>query len=480
VESSESDSEYIHPKLSCQSIKSAFIQSVGVKIFILVFNTATGILSARALQPSGRGELAAIILWNVLFANAFTLGIPSALTYQLKKRHELRSEFVGAALLLSGLTSLLAMVIAAIGLPHWIPQYSATAIFYSRLFLFNVPLFAASLVGRAALESEGDFTTSNLSLLLNPLLTLTALCSFLLAHHLTPVNASWAYMFGSVFPALFVLHKLLARFKPIVRSFRHASKLLMSYGIRSYGIDLCGTMSFYVDQVLVVHLLQSDTMGTYVVALSLSRMLNAFHSAIIMVLFPNMISQSRDVVHFRTGRAVRMTTFVTATAGALIALIGPRLVTSLYGKSYSSATGIVRVLILEVILSGTAQVLSQAFMALGRPGTITIFQVSSLVLTIPLLIVLVPRYGIHGAALAILLSTTIRLIAIMASFRPLLKMRCPSIFLNHNDWCSMLSLPSSLGSRFGKASKTSSAKFLVAHNDADTNLNHITPEELVL
>jgi len=49
------------------------------------------------------------------------------------------------------------------------------------------------------------------------------------------------------------------------------------------------------------------------------------------------------------------------------------------------------------------------------------------------LIVLVPRYGIHGAALAILASTTIRLVAVMASFRPLLHMRCPRILLTWED-----------------------------------------------
>ena len=51
---------------------------------------------------------------------------------------------------------------------------------------------------------------------------------------------------------------------------------LFAYGIRSYGIDLCGTMALYVDQALVVRLLEPGMMGTYVVALSLSRMLNAF------------------------------------------------------------------------------------------------------------------------------------------------------------------------------------------------------------
>jgi O-antigen/teichoic acid export membrane protein len=448
-----------------QSGLSALLQSVVVKVLIIFLNAATGILSARALRPSGRGELAAIILWNVLFANAFTFGVPSALTYQLKKRIDLRSEFAGAALLLSLLTSLLAMSIAVLGLPHWIPQYSATVIFFSRLFLLNVPLFAASLVGRAALESDGDFTTSNLSLLLTPLLTLMLLGGFCFAHHMTPVHAAWAYVVGGVPSCILILRRVHSRFHPTLRSLHVSTRLLLFYGLRSYGIDLCGTMSFYVDQVLVVHLLQSDIMGAYVVALSLSRMLNAFHTAAVMVLFPNLISKPTDVIHALTGRAVRITTFVTAAAGLFVALLGPRLVTFLYGSAYRSATGIVRILLLEVILSGIALLLSQAFMALGRPGTVTVFQISGLLLTIPLLILLVPRYGIHGAALAILFSTVIRLLAVMFSFRPLLHMPCPSILLTREDWALMSATVNSTWSNFRKSSPSPSESLGSDHRE---------------
>jgi O-antigen/teichoic acid export membrane protein len=463
-----------------QSGCSAVLQSVIVKIFIILLNVATGILTARALRPFGRGELAAIILWNVLFANAFTFGIPSALTYQLQKRNDLRSEFAGAALLLTAITSLIAIIIAATGLPHWIPQYSSTIIFFSRLFLFNVPLFAASLVGRAALESEGDFTTSNFSLLLNPFLTLTALVTLWFLHNITPVTAAWAYVGGGVLPCLMILTRVIDRFHPNLRSFRQSSTLILFYGIRSYGIDLCGTMSFYVDQVLVIHLLQSDTMGAYVVALSLSRMLNSFHAAVIMVLFPNMISRSHDMVFSLTGRAVRITTFFTTVTGIFVALLGPAIVVILYGPAYKSATGIIRILLVEVILSGIAQLLSQAFMALGRPGAVTVFQVSGLMLSVPLLIVLVPRYGIHGAAFAILSSTVIRLIAIIVAFRPLLHMPCPAILISREDWPLVLSIPHMIVSRFNQLTDSQSSIFGKVRSNGNGHLEHVVSENIIL
>jgi O-antigen/teichoic acid export membrane protein len=422
---------------SKQSSARALLQSTGAKLLIIVLNAATGILSARALQPVGRGELAAIILWNVLFANAFTFGIPSALTYQLRHHPDKRSQLVGSSLLIALCASILAIVLAGAGIPHWISQYSPSVIFFSRFFLWNVPLFAWSLVGRAALESEGDFHTSNLSLLLGPLLTMLWLLLLAAVHNFTPVTAAWAYVCGTLPSTALVLWRVALRFRPVLFPIASPLRLLLFYGIRSYGIDLCGTMSFYVDQVLVVHLLPPGMMGAYVVALSLSRMLNAFHTAVVMVLFPRIVSQPPAVIIDLTGRAVRITTLLTATGGLAVALLGPRLLVALYGREYRDATGVVRILVVEVILSGITLVLSQAFMAMSRPGVITVFQATGLALTVPLLLLLVPRFGVEGAATALLLSTTVRLAAVSWAFRALLDLPCPAIIAGRRDFSSM-------------------------------------------
>lgn len=416
-----------------QSSTVALLQSVMAKILIVVLNAATGVVSARALQPAGRGELATIILWNVLFANASTLGIPSALTYQLRHHPNNCSQLVGSSLLIGLATSVLAILTAAAGIPHWIPQYSASIIFFSRLFLLNIPLFAWTLIGRAALESNGDFKTSNLSLLLSPLCTLVALLVLLWIHQFTPVAAAWVYVGAGVPSCMIILWRVAKRFQPVLHSVATPTKLLIGYGLRSYGIDLCGTMSFYIDQVLVVHLLLPRMMGAYVVALSLSRMLNGFHAAVVMVLFPKIISKPATTILDLTGRAVRITTVLTASCGLFIAILGPSLLLILYGRDYQGAGTVVRILVVEVILSGATLVLSQAFMALGRPGIITGFQTIGLLLNIPLLLFLVPRFGIEGAAIGLLVSTVARLTCVIWSFREVLNLSCPQLIADRRD-----------------------------------------------
>ena len=230
-----------------------------------------------------------------------------------------------------------------------------------------------------------------------------------------------------------MLVRLWRMYQPSVDSFLDSTRSLLSYGIRAYGIDLCGTMSMYIDQALVVRALAPQMMGTYVVALSLSRILNAFHSSVVMVLFPKAVSQPPDVVRQMTSRAARISTFLTTLAGVGIVSFGPHLLSLLYGREYTGATTVLRILVLEVVLSGGTFVLSQAFMAQERPGVVTALQVIGLLFTLPLMLVLVPRLGIVGAGLALLASTTARLIFVLVSFPLFLKMRIPNVLPKVED-----------------------------------------------
>jgi O-antigen/teichoic acid export membrane protein len=422
------------------SAARAFVQSAGAKFFVVGLNAATGILSARALQPAGRGELAAMILWYVFLASTFTFGVPSALIFQLRKNPDRRSEILGAAITMGMITALLAMAVGFIGMPHWLAQYDPRVVFFARLFLLNTPISALFLIGRAALESDNDFTSSNVSLVGPPLLTVIGLAGLWITHRMNPVTAAWAYVPAGLPSFYIMLRQLHRRFRIRFTNLIQNSKLLMSYGIRSYGIDLCGTMALYVDQALVIRILKPEMMGTYVVALSLSRMLNALHTAVVMVLFPKAVSASPSEVIEMTGRATRLTTFFTAICGVGIVMIGPQLLNLFYGAEYRSASSILRILVLEVVLSGATLVLSQAFMALSRPGIVTILHVIGLSLTIPLMLVLVPRWGTTGAAWALLLSTCARFGFVIVFFRKFLGFSCPRILLKLSDLQMMRTL----------------------------------------
>jgi O-antigen/teichoic acid export membrane protein len=433
--SANATASYMGSKPAVRQLTSAgaVVQSVGTKGFILFTNAATGIITARTLQPAGRGALAAMILWPVFLASILTLGVPSAVTFQLRTHPKRRSEIMGAALLAALVTSLLAMLVGFWFLRSWMVQYPPKTILFAQIFLLSTPFTSLLLVGKAGLESAGNFTLSNKLLICSPALTLVGLLILVATHSITSFSAGICYVAVGIVPILWMSKNLWNEFQPHLDGLESSSQFLISYGIRAYGIDLCGTMALYVDQALVVRWLDPTMMGIYVVALSLSRMLNAFHTSVVMVLFPKAVSQSASTVRDLTSRAMRMSTLLTASAGAVIIALGPQVLALLYGNAYRSADTVLRILVVEVVLSGAALVLSQAFMALGRPGVITAVQVTGLLVTIPLMLVLIPRFGVAGAGAALLISTTLRLILVIASFPIVLKMPVPAVLPRIDD-----------------------------------------------
>jgi O-antigen/teichoic acid export membrane protein len=434
----------LHKAVAPQHGFRAVVQSVWSKSAILILQAGTGVLTARLLRPDGRGELAAMILWPLFVASITTLGVPSSLIYHLRNRAEERQRMAATGFFTAAVMGVIAGAVAAALLPWWLRQYSPTLIHAAQLFLLTVPLCSVTLAGRAVLEASHDFAASNAIQLLMPLATLLGLLFFVAIHRMNPYTAAFAYIAASLPSFCFMFFRVIRAGFHSVRPQLAVVKQIMQYGIRSYGIDVLGTLALQVDQVLVVSLLTAGAMGSYVVVLSLSRMLNVFQNSVVMVLFPKAAGRDAHEVLSMTGKCVRISSLVTVICGALICVTGHALLRVVYGTEYAAAAGALRILVLEAVLSGITFVLAQAFMALNRPGVVTLLQGLGLSLSVPMMLWLIPRYGIYGAAISLLTSTTARLIFVCAGFRIFLKVSGPRLLPGSSDLQSLMSACSHL------------------------------------
>ena len=416
----------------------AVIQTVGARLVIQVVNAGTGIITARYLMPAGRGQLAAMTLWSLFLAGLTTLGIPSSLVYFLKSRPDRRSDLITSGLVMAGVLGVVTGLVGVLFMPQFLHKYPLWVIRDAQWLMIITPICSLSFVGRAILESHGEFSASNLAQILSPLTTLIALATLIATHHVTVLGAALCYIIA-IFPVAILLT---VRVWPYMdrgaRITRSGCQLLLSYGVRSYWIDLLGSLSLQVDQVLVITLLTPADMGLYVVMLSLSRTANVFQNAVTTVLFPKATGQTIDRIRSLTGRAARVSLTITACATSLIGIFGPWLLKVFYGKDYTTAANCLRILLIEVTISGLVFILAQAFMALNFPGTVSILQGIGLSLSVPLMLLLIPRLGITGAALALLISTSARLCFICAGFPIYLKIRIPDLRPRMEDFSSLV------------------------------------------
>jgi O-antigen/teichoic acid export membrane protein len=414
----------------------AVFYSILNRVAMIAIQMVTGILTARALHPQGRGELAAMILWPLFLASVTTLGIPSSLIYFIRKRNSERASLILHGFAISVGFGCIAAGISALLMPRWLPQYSPAVVHSAQLFLLTIPLCSIMLAGQASLEALGKFSASNATQILVPVATLAGLLCFYFTHRLTPFTAAIAYV-ASAFPvAALILFYLWREHSATERwqwSFAEC-RLLLSYGVRSYGIDLLNALAERVDIVLVISLLEPSAMGVYAVMLSLSRTLNVFQSSVAMVLFPKAAGQPLDAIVELTEVGVRISAMITAFCAAVLCLVGPILVRMLYGRSFAGAIGALRILLVEATLACAVTVMAQAFKAVGRPGVVTILQGAGLALCIPMMLCLIPKWGLTGAAAALLISTSARFLFLYLSFRFFLRTRMPRLLPRLEDF----------------------------------------------
>lgn len=394
----------------------AVLHTFGANVLILGINVCTGVLTARILLAEGRGELAAVILWPQFLAYMLTLGVPGSLVYQIRRHPETESASTGAALVVGVLMGLIATLVGVLGVPIWLHQYGPENVRLAQLLMALAPVGVVGLILLGAMQAREAFGYYNVFRYLPPILTLLPLALLAIGGHLTVTTAAWTYMLAGLPALAWGLWWIRKYLRPSLRGARAVLAPLLHYGLRAWGTDLLGTVGSQLDSALVVGLLGPAEMGLYVVAQSLARLVSFVPNAVIPVLLPRAMDSSGRNALATVGKAASLTLAGTAVFAVPLFVAGGLLLRLIYGTEFASAEAVLRLLLIEAVLSGLAGVLSQAFLALGRPGTVSLLQGLAVATVAPLLLLLVPLLGLVGAGAALLAATGIRLLAVMLLF----------------------------------------------------------------
>ncbi len=419
--------------ISGKSASTATIQTFVVKVFIIALNLGTGVTTARVLGSDGRGELAAILLWPQFLAFGLTFGVPSALIFNFKRYPEEKDELFSLSLVFAAASGTLATAIGIVFMPTWLSQYPPETIRAAQWFMLFAPLSLFGVSFTAAFEAREEFTLANQLRYLTPATTLLSILLLLVFGVNSPVAFGLAYALPNIPINLWMFIRLQKHYKLGINKFRSTSQKLLGYGVKAYGVDLLGILSGKAGEALVVSFLTPTAVGLYIVAMSVSRMLNVFEDAISTVLIPRASARSVNEIVEMTGRAVRISTFLTVLCVIPLMFLGPFLIPLVYGGEFIGAIPVFRILLIEVLLSGSTWMLGKAFMASGKPGIVTVLQGSVLVVSIPSMLFLIPRYGLIGAGSSLLLATAMRFLLTLICYPVVLKLSPPSLVLKKSD-----------------------------------------------
>jgi O-antigen/teichoic acid export membrane protein len=411
----------------------ATAQILLVRVLLLAINITTGIASARLLGPVGKGEQAAMIMWPPLLSAGLTLGLPASLIYNLRQRREFERETFAAALILAGTVGTLGALVGYGLLPLWFGQLDPRSIFCAQVLMLSVPIASVFAITQSGLEAKNNFTLANAMALLSGVLTILLIIGLALAGKATPITVASAYVVAGLPGALIVLVCATQIIRPSFRQITNRMGVLLHFGLRQYGSDLCIVVAGNIDQIFVSGLLAGKTFGIYVVVASLCRLPNLVSQSFVTVLFPKLVGKSPDEAIELAQQVCRLSIAVSLAPGILIAVGGSWLIEVIYGTGFLVPPEVIWLLLTDTFFGGISRILSQALLAAGRPGVVTLLNTAQLIAFVPLCLVLLPHYQLAGVAAAALAATTLRLMLTMSCYPLVLRAPLPRLVFSGAD-----------------------------------------------
>lgn len=369
------------------------------------------VLVARALGPEGNGYYAMAILLPSLLNNFLNFGVGSATVYYVS-----RCDYSAREAMLGNFR--LALIFSIIGVLITLPiiQLWGTALFpgiprellYIGLAGFPLSITAAYL--NTILQGIEDFKSFNIAVLLPPYVNLLVVAVALYGFKVGVVGAMAGYLVSQVAALMVAVFYLKGRSsindKVGGGFYNDYSRKILSYGWKAHLSNILAFVNYRADIYLVNLILSPATTGIYVIAVQIAERLWILSQAVSTVLLPR-LSSMHDDPRGRlklTQRAGLVVFLASAAVSAAAAVLLDWMIAPVFGKVYEEALPAFVWLLPGVVAASGSRVYANCIAAAGKPEWN--MYVSFLVMIINIVgnIILIPEYGIVGAALATSLS----------------------------------------------------------------------------
>jgi stage V sporulation protein B len=399
----------------------------GAKVVVFGLGLITTVVISRLLGPDGKGAFVGVTALPALVGTVGVFGLPYAINYYAAKGNSVRGLLVTSILFVAVIS---AVVVAVLWLTlPWLERsiFSApveklgqgTGDQMLRLILIAVPagllgtFVGTILYGRHEVKL---YTSIMVGQAFATLLVLVAAVGVLRLGVPGAVGGSVIVScLGAAAAILAVRH--VANRNPggtpvSVRS-------VVSYGARVYPAGIMGYFNYRADTLLIQALLvkSAGPLGLYSMAVTMAELLFFIPDAVNTIFMPTVVGSTAEEANAKLGRVSR-TTFLVTVAGSIalipVAWLGIHIVL----PDFNDCLPAFLVLLPAVVSLSLSKVMTSYITGRGRPGPVSIGAAITLVLNLVANVLLIPPFGIIGAAAASLLSyATMALLMVVVACR---------------------------------------------------------------
>ena len=401
-------SVHAHPS----QLESARATLRGRRIGAVIARTATfnvaaavtagvsGVILARALGPTTRGEYAAVIAWFGILLLIGEVGQSAAVCFYVARDPGSARDYVAtsrAMMLVTGGVAVVGGLLLAPVLAHGNPGLADA---YRIAFAGSAVAFTGTSY-TFSLQAHSN-RQWNLVRLSQPVLGLAI------------VIVLWRLRLLSLHAVLYTLAVTMTiQLGYAYYHCRHCGlapgriradlvRPLMTYGLSQFAAVTPASVNLLLDQLVLSQLVPASDLGRYSIAASITLVPVPLVSAIGNVAFPRLAAQRTVTAQ---GQWLQRAA-VLSSAGMAVAILAPVVVSSywviplVFGPAYRGAVPLLWILAPGGVFMASSQVAGDLLRGRDRPGLVAVAQGLASVFTVVLLIVLLPSMGVAAAAIA--------------------------------------------------------------------------------
>jgi O-antigen/teichoic acid export membrane protein len=401
--------------LGLRGLSRSIGATLGRQVFAAMLNLLTVVLIARVYGPEGNGAFAMALLLPSMLASFLNLGVAPANVYFLGSNQVTVRDLVRANAYIFMWLGTLGSMFGA-GLLIW----NASGVFpgISPLILwFALAVFPISLLNsylQSVFQGLQQFKPYNLLTILQPFMLLLLVSGLTLLD-----NRELAFLVGAQFISqMAVLGLTLLWLKPVLGpkvealSTTDIAKKTLGYGWKAHLSNILAFVNYKADVFLVNFFVGPAAVGVYVIAVAISEKLWLLSQAVSTVLLPRLSQLSADEYKRKmlTPLITRWVLLITLIAALILAAVAQWLIVWIFGSDYSGAVLPLWILLPGIVCSAASRVIANDIAARGRPEWNMYTSLIVVSVNVICNILLIPEYGLVGAATATTIANSIKLV----------------------------------------------------------------------
>ena len=399
----------------------ANIATFSTSLAIQFCGLITGILTARLLGPTARGELATVMLWPMILSNLGMLGCNWALAREVAANPLNEADWICAGITVGFAAACVCLVAGYWLIPYLLPldrRYLGSLV---RVCLLSIPL---GILNQTLLAIEqGHMRWRRFNVVRASFFVFYVILIGLIAASKKPQLQwfVWAYLASHAFTVTLRL--------AIQREFFNSGKVrvgeciqLLQRGVPYFWATASNLLTLQLDKIIVVSLMNAGAAGIYAVAVTFSSAQSSLSEALGITSFA-FLSSEKNIG--RQGEILtetfRQATLTSACLGLLLSGIVPLLIGPLFGREFAQAARPAVILTAAAALTTPAGVLIQGLRGAGRPYPGLASQLLGTGVLAISAALLLPKLGLMGMAWAVVLSACVQMVLLIAAASALLQ-----------------------------------------------------------